>query len=71
VAVIAITSLSASPWWISAAAGVLLLLCGTGMFALVGWATYRARRLDDPTHPYLPPIEPIDRKEHADEHRPQ
>jgi hypothetical protein len=42
-------------WWIGVAAGVLLLLFGIGVFALVGWATYRGRQLDDPTHPYLSP----------------
>jgi hypothetical protein len=49
-------------WWI---VGSLLLLCGMGILALVGWATCRAGQLDDPTHPYLPPIE---RQEQEHEH---
>jgi hypothetical protein len=45
-------------WWVGVAAGALLLIAGIGLFVLVGWATYHARRLDDPTHPYLSPPAP-------------
>lgn len=41
------------PYWALVGAGIATLLVGGGLFALVGWATLRARELDDPAHPYL------------------
>lgn len=50
-------------WWIGALIGGAVLLCGIAVLALIGWATCRGRKLDDPTHPYLPPLHrPHERK---------
>ena len=43
------------PHWIMTVVGVVLLLVSGGIFALVGWATLKARELDDPDHPYKGP----------------
>lgn len=41
------------PRWAWMLIGWAALAVGAGLFALVGWATYRGRQLDDPDHPYL------------------
>lgn len=43
------------PRWVWMLVGIGALAVGAGFLALVGWATHRARQLDDPDHPYLGP----------------